>query len=747
MGGAAVDHCAAHPCDANAACTNTATSYTCVCNGGYFGDGATCTACATCAAGQFQTAACTAGHDTVCATCAVCGAGQYQSAACGATSDTVCGGCDVDCAACTGIGACTVCAAGHHLNNGVCVACSTCAAGEYQAAACSANADTVCVGCSTCGAGTFLTAACGPTNDTTCAACSACAAGTYEAGACGGSSDRVCAACATCAAGTYETAACTASSNRACATCSTCGAGQFQAAACGPTTDTACTACATCGAGQFQTAGCGPTSDTACTACATCGAGQYQASACTATANALCGSCSNCPTGKYVATACGGSNDTACAACDTNCDACTGPGACSTCSAGYGLNSGTCVLAGSSCLAIHAANPSAASGVYMLDPNGGSSADAFLAYCDMTADGGGWMKILQIHDAPYTPTAAAIGNIAVGDTAAMAKLADASINSLAARSPYREYRFQGDLSTKKLFIQSSATWDDTARGEGLVLTGTTLACESTTNCTYVTVTAPGGRPTIDSNDWSPSSIGGANNQDRYFTDYSATPNCFATGSTTQRCYDAGASIGHILIPNLSVWVREALPAGALIIYPLDEGSGTAVGDTSGNGNNATVVQGSWTTPGHSGGALLGALRTSASVPVTDTVTVSLWVRRDGAGDAYPRILGWDNDRLELADAGHGNNLGVYTPGISWQGTGVSFGTGFHHVAVTVGGGTLTVYFDGLPVYSAATTVSLSGKMSIGTRYNDVESWVGAIDQVRVYSRVLTASEIWSLAQE
>ncbi len=748
MGGAAVDHCAAHPCDANAACTNTATSYTCACNSSYFGDGATCTACATCAAGTFQTAACAAGHDTVCGACTVCGAGQYQSAACGATADAVCAGCDVDCAACSGIGACTVCAAGHYLNNGVCVACGTCGAGEYQAAACSATADTVCVACSTCGAGQYLSAACGPTNDTTCMTCSACGAGTYETGACTGSTDRTCSACATCGAGQFQTAVCTVTSNRVCASCTTCGAGQYQAAACSPTSDTSCATCTTCGAGQYQTAACGPTSDTACATCGTCGAGQYLATACTANANASCGTCSNCPTGKYVATACGGSNDATCAACDANCDACSGAGACTTCSSGYGLNGGTCVVAGTTCLAIHTAKPTAPSGVYLLDPNGGSPANSFLAYCDMTADGGGWMKILQIHDAQYTPTAAAIGNIAVADTGAMAKLADANINSLTALAAYREYRFQGDLSTKKLFVESSATWDDTARGEGLVLTGTTLACESTTNCTYVTVTAPGGRPTIDSNDWSPSSIAGANNQDRYFTDYSATTNCYATGSTTQRCYDAGASTGHAMIPNLSIWVREApLPTGALIIYPLDEGSGTAVGDTSGSGNGAAVIQGSWTTSGHTGSALLGALRTSASVPVTNAVTVSVWVRRDGTGSAYPRILGWNNDGFELADAASSNNLGVYTPGLGWHATGVPFGSGYHHVAASVGSGTLTVYFDGSPVYSAATTVNLSGQMSIGTRYNNVESWVGAVDQVRVYGRVLTASEIWGLAHE
>jgi hypothetical protein len=38
-------------------------------------------------------------------------------------------------------------------------------------------------------------------------------------------------------------------------------------------------------------------------------------------------------------------------------------------------------------------------------------------------------------------------------------------------------------------------------------------------------------------------------------------------------------------------------------------------------------------------------------------------------------------------------------------------------------------------------------MSIGTRWNGAESWVGAVDQVRVYNRVLTAAEISALAQE
>jgi hypothetical protein len=38
-------------------------------------------------------------------------------------------------------------------------------------------------------------------------------------------------------------------------------------------------------------------------------------------------------------------------------------------------------------------------------------------------------------------------------------------------------------------------------------------------------------------------------------------------------------------------------------------------------------------------------------------------------------------------------------------------------------------------------------MSIGTRWNNAESWVGALDQVRVFDRALTAAEILTLSQE
>jgi hypothetical protein len=286
--------------------------------------------------------------------------------------------------------------------------------------------------------------------------------------------------------------------------------------------------------------------------------GQYIATACGGSADTVCSTCSTCPAGKYVATACTGASNTVCASCDANCTACTGAGACTTCASGYLPSGGACVAGGKSCLAIKTANTSAADGVYLLDPDGGDTSNAFSAYCDMTSDGGGWMKILQYVNMPYTPTAAAVGTIAVAGIPAMAKLSDANVNSISVLGTSREYRIQGPTASggKKLFMKQSGNWNDLARGHALIPTGTGLACEAATNCSYVSVTCPGGRPTPDSNDWSPSSIGSANNQDRYFTDYSAPINCYSTGSTTQRCWSTGNTLGHVIIPNLSIWARE-----------------------------------------------------------------------------------------------------------------------------------------------------------------------------------------------
>src|SRR5262245_18679960 len=73
-----IDECATGTatCDANAVCTNVAGAFTCACAAGFHGNGMTCAACTTCAAGTHETTACSATVDRACGSCKTCVAGE-----------------------------------------------------------------------------------------------------------------------------------------------------------------------------------------------------------------------------------------------------------------------------------------------------------------------------------------------------------------------------------------------------------------------------------------------------------------------------------------------------------------------------------------------------------------------------------------------------------------------------------------------------------------------------------------------
>ncbi|TDD13509.1 glycoside hydrolase family 2, partial [Kribbella turkmenica] len=193
-------------------------------------------------------------------------------------------------------------------------------------------------------------------------------------------------------------------------------------------------------------------------------------------------------------------------------------------------------------------------------------------------------------------------------------------------------------------------------------------------------------------------------------------------------------------------------------WPLDEGSGTTTTDEAGD-HDGTLVNGPTWTTGRTGAALQfdGSdqyVDTGAAVlDTTGNYTAAAWVKLDSLG-GFATAVSQDGDRTSaffLQYSGADNRFAFSFAGVrALAPTAPETGRWYHLVGVRdAAAGTLTLYVDG---QRAGTATSCLGDRSSGNTLigrakfdgNPVDFWRGAVDQVHVYDRALSATEVAAL---
>lgn len=204
-------------------------------------------------------------------------------------------------------------------------------------------------------------------------------------------------------------------------------------------------------------------------------------------------------------------------------------------------------------------------------------------------------------------------------------------------------------------------------------------------------------------------------------------------------------------------------------WRLDEGEGSFSADATGNGSgvNGNVItfrSVDWV-PGKWGKALSFDGVTghyawtvqSRSLDLTDGLTVSFWVKKAPGNYGHQIFIAKSNyfDRRTqfMVDLDPSHRIRA-TVGTLDKGEAVVTGRridarDWHHVALTFGASTLELFIDGESQGKAMggdKLVSVSEAITIGAGHQGRDQMRGALDEIRIYNRNLTTSEIKTLAE-
>lgn len=234
--------------------------------------------------------------------------------------------------------------------------------------------------------------------------------------------------------------------------------------------------------------------------------------------------------------------------------------------------------------------------------------------------------------------------------------------------------------------------------------------------------------------------------------------------------DGGAQQHGIVVPNTAQSytatynvVSTPLPAGLVGGWGFSEGAGTSAGDSSGNGNTATLINGTTWVPGKYGSGLsFNGINNYLSIPDStslnitgSSITLAMWINPQALSGGDSVVLGkfWNTAMtspyyqygLELTGGNIPNFFVGTASGFLSQQMGGALPYGqWNHLAIVFNGSQVQFYLNGTLVSTNPLAASLTARtqpINIGADKTPAQFHKGLLDEVRIYNRALTAPEI------
>jgi len=202
-------------------------------------------------------------------------------------------------------------------------------------------------------------------------------------------------------------------------------------------------------------------------------------------------------------------------------------------------------------------------------------------------------------------------------------------------------------------------------------------------------------------------------------------------------------------------VAEAADPDLVAYWRFDETSGTTASDSSGNGHDGTIMGDPQWVPGKLGGALefdgSGDYVDCGSSPdfeIAVNITIACWIKVDVFDKTWQAIITTSDSSWRVHRSSSSNNIAWGSSGLSPTDltgtTDVSTGDWFHIAAVYNGAQKLLYINGNLDASSDSTGNITASSVPVYIGENSGATgrfWAGLIDDVRIYKRALTDTEI------